>query len=323
MDTLKDIKSPINRQIEDFQTFFGKSVKSAVPLLNIITNYILKSKGKQLRPMFVMFSAALNGEINDKTYRAATLIELLHTATLVHDDVVDDSDKRRGLFSVNALWKNKAAVLVGDFLLSKGMLLALENKDFGMLQIVSDAIKKMSEGELLQIEKARHLNITEEVYFEIIRNKTASLFAACCACGAASVNVPDDVVSKMWSMGEAIGIAFQLKDDLFDYEENKAGKPKGLDIRDKKMTLPLIYLLNKASYVEKKAIINTVKNNNRRPEAVKTLMNKVSDAGGVNYAHEQMAHYKQLALNILSGFPDNPARQSLEKLINFSIERNN
>jgi len=294
-----------------------------VPLLNIITDYILKSKGKQLRPMFVMFSAALNGEINDKTYRAAALIELLHTATLVHDDVVDDSDKRRGLFSVNALWKNKAAVLVGDYLLSKGMLLSLEKDDFDMLKIASDAIRKMSEGELLQMEKSRSLNINEDTYFEIIRNKTASLFAACCACGTASVNVPDDKVKNMWTFGEKIGVAFQIKDDLFDYLESESGKPKGLDIKEKKMTLPLIFLISKSSYAEKKNIINIVKNHNKNSEKIKLLMNKVVEAGGVTYSNEMMHRYYQEAMDILITFPENIARQSLEKLIKFTIDRNN
>jgi len=277
-----------------------------------------------MRPMFVMFSAALVGEINDKTYRAAALIELLHTATLVHDDVVDESDRRRGLFSVNALWKNKAAVLVGDFLLSKGLLQSLENSDYDMLQIASDAIKKMSEGELLQIEKTRGLNIDEEVYFEIIRCKTASLFAACCACGAASAKAQNEIIQKMHSFGEAIGVAFQIKDDLFDYQKhNNSGKPDGIDIKDKKVTLPLIYLINKASYLDKKKYVNIIKNENDKPEKVKYLIGKVYESGGITYAENKMHEYYQKALQILNSFSDNQAHQSLEKLLKFTIDRTN
>jgi len=324
MLNLKEIREPIKDNLDYFQTYFKKSVKSNVPLLNIITSYILKNKGKQMRPMFVIFSAALAGGINDKTYRAAAMIELLHTASLVHDDVVDESDRRRGLFSVNALWKNKAAVLVGDFLLSKGMLQSLENKDYDMLQIVSDAIKKIIEGELLQMEKTRGLNIDEDVYFEIIRCKTASLFAACCACGAASANASDEFIQKMYSFGEAIGIAFQIKDDLFDYQKkNEAGKPNGIDIKDKKVTLPLIYLINKASYLDKKKYVNIIKNENNKPEKVKYLIEKVYESGGTSYAESRMNEYYQKALEILISFPENQARQSLEKLLKFTIDRVN
>jgi len=324
MVNLNEIREPIKDNLDYFQTYFKKSIKSNVPLLNIITNYILKSKGKQMRPMFVMFSAALVGEINDKTYRAAALIELLHTATLVHDDVVDESDRRRGLFSVNALWKNKAAVLVGDYLLSKGLLQSLENKDHDMLEIASNAIKKMSEGELLQMEKTRGLNIDEEIYFEIIKCKTASLFAACCACGAASAKVSDEIIQKMFAFGEAIGIAFQIKDDLFDYQKkSNTGKPDGIDIKDKKVTLPLIYLINKASYMDKKKYVNIIKNENNKPEKVKYLIGKVYESGGIAYAEEKMHEYYQKALQILSSFSDNQARQSLEKLLKFTIDRTN
>jgi len=324
MVNLKEIREPIKGNLDYFETYFKNSVKSNVSLLNIITNYILKSKGKQMRPMFVMFSASLVGAINDKTYRAAGMIELLHTASLVHDDVVDESDKRRGFFSVNALWKNKAAVLVGDYLLSKGMLQSLESKDFDMLQLASIAIKNIIEGELLQMEKARGLNIDEAVYFEIIRCKTASLFAACCACGAASANASEEVIQRMTAFGEAIGIAFQIKDDLFDYQKkNESGKPSGIDIKDKKVTLPLIYLINNASYFEKKKYVNIIKNENNKQEKVQYLVSKVYESGGIKYAESKMHEYYQHALQILYTFPDNPARQSLEKLVKFTIDRTN
>lgn len=322
MSQLDDIRKPIASELETFETYFKQSVKSKVSLLNIITSYILKSKGKQMRPMFVMFSAALHGDISDKTFRAAAMIELLHTATLVHDDVVDDSDKRRGMFSVNALWKNKAAVLVGDYLLSKGLLQSLENKDFDMLQIVSEAIKMMSEGELLQVEKSRNLKVDESVYYEIIRRKTASLFAACCACGAASVNAPEEVVKQMWLFGEHTGMAFQIKDDLFDYQKNnKSGKPDGIDIRDKKMTLPLIYLLNKSSYMDRRRYVNIVKNKADDAEQITFLINKVIESGGLDYARQVMDEEHNKARAILAAFPENEARTSLEKLLRFTIDR--
>jgi len=324
MTDLSHISEPIKEHLDFFQSYFKKSVKSDVPLLNIITNYILKSKGKQMRPIFVFFSAAMTGSINDKTYRAATMIELLHTATLVHDDVVDDSDKRRGLFSVNALWKNKAAVLVGDYLLSKGLLQSLDNNDHDMLQIASDAIRKMSEGELLQLEKSRTLNIDEKTYFNIIRFKTASLFAACCGCGAASANANKDMVEQCTLLGETIGMAFQLKDDIFDYQKiNDTGKPNGIDIKEKKITLPLIYLLKNSSYTDKRKYINIIKNLNNSTEKVKYLIAKVHDTGGILYAEEKMNDYSRQALEILKKFPDNTARKSFENLIKYTIERTN
>ncbi len=253
MTVLKQLKQPISSELDQFQTFFRNSVKSSVPLLDVIMRYILRSKGKQMRPLIVLYSSKLLGEINEKTYRSATLIELLHTATLVHDDVVDDSERRRGMFSINALWKNKIAVLVGDYLLSRGMLVALQGKDYQTLEIVSDAVKEMSEGELLQIEKARKLDIDEKVYYEVIRKKTATLLAACFALGAASVSDNNDSIKKMWSIGENLGMAFQIKDDIFDFEKKSAiGKPTGIDIKEKKMTLPLIYLLNNSSASDKK-----------------------------------------------------------------------
>jgi len=299
-------------------------MKSTVPLLDTITHYIIKRKGKQVRPMFVFLSAGLCGTVNESTYRAASLIELLHTATLVHDDVVDDSNLRRGFFSLNALWKNKIAVLVGDYLLSRGLLLALEQDEFKLLKIVSSAVREMSEGELLQIEKARKLDIQESIYFEIIRKKTATLIASCCACGAASVNVTDELTRAMWTFGEHVGIAFQIKDDLFDYERNNAtGKPNGTDIRDQKMTLPLIYLLNHSDFMEKRWIINTVKNHHDDAARVSKLIDKVVASGGIAYAHEKMLEYRQKSLDILRTFPDNEFRRSLEQLVIFTTERNN
>lgn len=298
-------------------------MKSSVPLLNTITHYIIKRKGKQIRPMFVFFSAGLCGEVSESTYRAASLIELLHTATLVHDDVVDDSNLRRGFFSLNALWKNKISVLVGDYLLSRGLLLALENEEFQLLKIVSNAVHEMSEGELLQIEKARHLDIQEDIYFEIIRKKTATLIASCCACGGASVGASPETVQKLWQFGVYVGIAFQIKDDLFDYEKNKAtGKPDGIDIRDQKMTLPLIYLLSKSDFFEKRWIINTVKNHGSDAERVNSLVEKVVNEGGIAYARERMLEYRTKALDLLMTFPDNHFRESLSQLVTFTTERN-
>ena len=298
-------------------------MKSTVPLLDTITRYIIKRKGKQMRPMFVFLSAGMCGAIGESTYRAASLIELLHTATLVHDDVVDDSNLRRGFFSVNALWKNKIAVLVGDYLLSKGLLVALEQDEFRLLKIVSDAVREMSEGELLQIEKARRLDIREEIYFEIIRKKTASLIASCCSCGAASVNASDEQIKALWKFGEYAGIAFQIKDDLFDYDRHNAtGKPSGTDIRDQKMTLPLIYLLNNAGSSEKRWIINTVKSHSDDAERVAKLVEMVTSRGGLDYARQKMKEYHAMSLEIIQQFPENVFRKSLEELVLFTIERN-
>jgi len=322
MLSLEEIKKPIRSELEEFEKKFKNSMKSNVPLLDIITRYIIKRKGKQMRPMFVFLSAKSMGEIKDSTYIAASLIELLHTATLVHDDVVDDSNERRGFFSINALWKNKVAVLVGDFLLSKGLLLALDNNEFGLLKIVSEATREMSEGELLQIEKARKLDISEDIYFEIIRKKTASLIASCCASGAASSGADDNLVQKMKLFGENVGIAFQIKDDLFDYESsNKTGKPNGIDIKEQKMTLPLIYLLNNTSYIEKRKIINIVKNHNNNPEKVSKVINMVNESGGIDYARGKMKDYHENAVRILSEFPDSEARLALKQLVDFTIER--
>lgn len=322
MVSLNQIKEPISEHIDVFEGKFRDSMKSSVPLLDTITRYIIKRKGKQMRPMFVFLSAGLCGIVNESTYRAASLIELLHTATLVHDDIVDDSNLRRGFFSLNALWKNKIAVLVGDYLLSRGLLLALEQDEFSLLKIVSTAVREMSEGELLQIEKARKLDIRENIYFEIIRKKTATLIASCCACGASSVDVSKEQVQTMWAFGELVGIAFQIKDDLFDYERNNAtGKPNGTDIRDQKMTLPLIYLLNHSDFMEKRWIINTVKNHHNDAMRVSKLIDKVAERGGIAYAHEKMVEYRTKSLDILETFPDNKYRKSLEQLVLYTTER--
>jgi octaprenyl-diphosphate synthase len=299
-------------------------MKSHVPLLDIITSYIVKRKGKQIRPMFVFFSAELCGGINETTYRAATLIELLHTATLVHDDVVDDSNERRGFFSINALWKNKIAVLVGDFLLSKGLLVAVDNNDHDLLKIVSDSVREMSEGELLQIEKARNLDIEENIYFDIIRKKTASLIASCCACGAASAGASPEIIEKMRNFGEASGIAFQLKDDLFDYEKSlETGKPSGIDIKERKLTLPLIYLLRTMKYSGRKRVINIVKNHSENAEKVAEVIKLVNESGGIPYTRQKMLEYQQMATEMLHEFPECTTRKSLEDMVRFIVERKN
>jgi octaprenyl-diphosphate synthase len=298
-------------------------MKSNVPLLDKITQYIIKRKGKQIRPMFVFLSAGMCGQINESTNRAASLIELLHTATLVHDDVVDDSNLRRGFLSINALWKNKIAVLIGDYLLSQGLLLALNNDEFRLLKIVSDATREMSEGELLQIEKARKLDIEESVYFEIIRKKTASLIASCCAAGTESVKASSDIVKKMHLFGEHVGIAFQIRDDLFDYQNShNIGKPNGIDIKEQKMTLPLIYMLNNSGFIEKRRIVNVVKNHNNDPDRVAKLIEKVNQSGGIEYATGKMKEYQQRSIEILHQFPVSDFRNSLEQLVVFTTERN-
>ncbi len=322
--TLNEIKAPIKNHIKEFEHRFRNSMKSKVPLLNTITGYLVKRKGKQMRPMFVFFSANMCGGITEKTYRAASLIELLHTATLIHDDVVDDSNERRGFFSLNALWKNKISVLVGDYLLSRGLLLALDNNDFELLKIVSNSVREMSKGELLQVEKARVLNIKEEIYFEIITKKTASLIAACLCSGAASAQASNETIEKMHQIGINIGIAFQIKDDLLDLnKKSKTGKPSGMDIKERKLTLPLIYLLNNAGFNQKRKIINIVKNHNHDPEKVNTLINMINESGGFEYTRNKMTHFKNEALKILNSFPDSQSKQSLEKLIIFTITRDN
>jgi len=322
MLSINEIKQPIAADIDVFEERFKASMRSSVPLLDRITHYIVKRKGKQIRPMFVFFSASLCGGINEATHRGAALVELLHTATLVHDDVVDNSYQRRGFFSINALWKNKIAVLVGDYLLSKGLLLSIDNGDFTLLKIVSEAVKQMSEGELLQMEKARRLDIGEPVYYDVIRQKTASLIAACCACGAASAGADEATIEKMRMFGEKIGIAFQIKDDMFDFGTDDVGKPLGIDIKEKKVTLPLIYALNNCAADEKKHIINLVKNHNDDLEKIGVIISFVNRAGGLQYAETQMKKYRDEAFEILNTFADGSARQGLEQLVRYTTERN-
>lgn len=320
--TIEEIKLPVKAHMEAFEEKFREAMKSSVPLFDKITGYIVRQKGKQIRPMFVFLSASISGEINDKTHRAAAMIELLHTATLVHDDVVDDSNERRGFFSVNALWKNKIAVLIGDFLLAKGLLLSLENDDFRLLKIMSTAVREMSEGELLQIEKARRMDISEEVYFDIITKKTAALIAACCAAGTASVTTDEARIKTAEEFGILTGIAFQIKDDLFDFGNGEdIGKPTGIDIKEKKMTLPLIYALNQSSWLEKRKIINLIKNHNEDHESVKRVIDFVIEKGGIAYANKVMQEYKDKALKVLEQLPSNPARESIQRLLVYAIER--
>ena len=317
------IREPIEQEMERFEQKFHESMSSKVPLLNRITYYIVNRKGKQMRPMFVLLTAKLlnNGEVNDRTYRGASVIELIHTASLVHDDVVDDSFKRRGFFSINALWKNKIAVLVGDFLLAKGMLLSVDHNDFDLLRIISAAMREISEGELLQIEKARRLDITEAVYFEIIRQKTATLIAACCSLGAASVKPDSEHVETFRKFGELCGMAFQIKDDLFDYGDAAIGKPTGIDIKEQKMTLPLIFALNHASKQERSWLINSVKRHNKDKKRVKEVIAYVKASGGLEYATSKMHAFKQEALQLLQTYPDSPYRQALDLMVNYVVDR--
>ncbi len=319
--SIKEIQLPIAHEMKEFEKKFQESMKTNVMLLNQIMKYIIHRKGKQIRPMFVFLTAGSLGSITEATYRGAALIELLHTATLVHDDVVDDSNYRRGFFSINALWKNKIAVLVGDYLLSRGMLLSVNNQDFELLKIVSGAIREMSEGELLQIEKARRLDITEEIYFEVIRQKTASLIASCCAVGAASVGCDEKTVSQAKQLGEKIGMAFQIKDDLFDFGDDEIGKPTGIDIKEKKMTLPLIYALNNTSWADKRHYINLIKNESGKPAKVAEVIRFVKESGGIEYTTGIMQQYVEEAFGILNAFPDSPYRTSLQNLVQFTIER--
>jgi octaprenyl-diphosphate synthase len=320
--TLKEIQAPVQDHLNKFNILFRDSIKSRAPLLNTITNYVVKRKGKQMRPLFVFFSAELCGAISEKSYRAAALIELLHTATLIHDDVVDDSNERRGFFSLNAIWKNKISVLVGDYLLSRGLLLSIDNNDHDLLRIVSNSVKVMSEGELLQMEKARKLDIKEEIYFEIIRQKTASLIASCFACGAASTGASEEIISKLYSIGESIGMAFQIKDDLIDLETSKkSGKPAGIDIKERKLTLPIIFLLNNSSYLEKRKILGIVKKHNHNGDKVEELIKLIKEKGGIDYTEQKMSEYKNLAINGLNEFPESRARKSLISLVEFTISR--
>tara|TARA_B110000438_G_scaffold292589_1_gene331160 strand:- start:1698 stop:2678 length:981 start_codon:yes stop_codon:yes gene_type:complete len=324
MKITERIKLPIYKEMELFEKKFSDSMLSKVALLNRITHFIVKRKGKQMRPMFVFLSAKLlskENEVDERTYRGAAVIELIHTATLVHDDIVDDSSLRRGFFSINALWKNKIAVLVGDYLLSKGLLLSIENEDFDLLKIISVAVREISQGELLQLEKSRKLNITEDIYFKIIKQKTASLLAACCAVGAKSVNSSEDEVLKLHEFGELIGVAFQIKDDLFDYGETKIGKPTGIDIKERKLTLPLIYAINIAEQKDKKWIVNIIKNKNNDKKSIKKVIDQVVKLGGVKYASDTMYSYKNKALKVLNNFPKSEYRDSLELMVNYVVER--
>ncbi len=318
---MKFSKDLIASELNIFEQKFAESVKSNTPLLDRIMKYIIKRKGKQLRPMFVFLSAKLHGPVNESTYRAAALVELLHTATLVHDDVVDESLERRGFFSINALWKNKIAVLVGDYLLSKGLLLSTGAGDIKHLHILSDAVKQMSEGELLQLEKSRKLNLNEDIYFEIIRSKTASLLSSACAVGAWSTSQDETITEKMKLFGEKTGIAFQIKDDLFDYGDKDIGKPTGNDLKEKKLTLPLIYTLNNIDATEKKKIIYIIKNQNKDPAKIKYVLNRVIETGGIKYAAKKMAEYRDEALQILSEFPENDIRKGLEELVMYTTDR--
>jgi len=320
---VEQIKKPIDFEMDLFEQKFLLSMSSKVALLNRITHYIVNRKGKQMRPMFVFLVAKMinNGEVSERTYRGASVIELIHTATLVHDDVVDDSNRRRGFFSINALWKNKIAVLIGDYLLSKGLLLSIDNNDFDLLKIISVAVREMSEGELLQIEKARQLDITEDIYYEIIRQKTATLIAACCSLGAASVKPNSPDVETMRKFGELIGMAFQIKDDLFDYGDESIGKPTGIDIKEQKMTLPLIHVLNNCSKTEKKWLINSIKNHNKDKQRVKEVIAFVKAKGGLDYAVTKMLEFKNEALLILNNYPESTFKSSLLLMVNYVIDR--
>src|SRR5699024_7320850 len=324
MKVVSRIKLPIEQEMELFEKKFRDSMSTHVSLLNRIMHYVVNRKGKQMRPMFVFLIAKMveeGNQVNERTYRGASVIELIHTATLVHDDVVDDSNRRRGFFSMNALWKNKIAVLVGDFLLSKGLLLSIDNDDFDLLKIISIAVREMSEGELLQIEKARRLDITKKMYFEIIRKKTATLIAACCAMGAKSVYASEEEVEKMRLFGELIGMAFQIKDDLFDYGDEAIGKPTGIDIKEKKMTLPLIYALNQSAPKERKWLLNSVKNHNTDKKRVKEIIEYVKTIGGLEYAIKVMKDYQKQALEVLHEYPDSPYKDSLLLMVDYVIDR--
>lgn len=318
---MKKANQLIAAELSEFERHFKAAVKSKVPLLDRIMQYIVKRKGKQLRPMFVMLSARLGGPVNEKTYRAASLVELLHTATLVHDDVVDDAHERRGFFSINALWKNKVAVLVGDYLLSKGLLLSINNGDFRILQILSTAVKQMSEGELLQMEKSRSLNLDEEVYYDIIRGKTASLLSSACGAGACSTFEQEQDIQRLESFGEKVGMAFQIKDDLFDYGAASIGKPTGNDIKEKKLTLPLIYTLNNTSSDTRRKLIYIVKNQNTRKDKIKYVIDTVRASGGIDYATEKMNQFRDEALELLFHYPKSEVRDALEELVRYTTDR--
>ena len=318
---LDQIKAPVASELEDFEAHFREALKSEVSLLDQITYYIVRRKGKQIRPIFVFLTAKMFGECKEPTYHAASLVEILHTATLVHDDVVDDSQMRRGFFSLNALWKNKIAVLVGDYLLSRGLLLALDNDEFVLLKILSRAVRDMSEGELLQLEKARRLDIAESVYYDIIRQKTASLIAAACSAGSASTQLDPDLQKRMYTFGEKIGMAFQIKDDLLDFGEEKTGKPKGIDVKEKKLTLPLIYSLSQTGDKDKRRILRMIKQDSESKKTFNAVYDLILEKGGLEYARQKMTEFKSEAFAILHEFPDSPARQSLEQLVYFVTDR--
>ncbi len=321
MMRVEDIMAPIEQEMKEFELHFKKNLESKVPLLDKITHYIVKRKGKQMRPMFLFLTAKMLGEINYRTYQAASLVELLHTATLVHDDVVDDSNERRGFFSINALWKNKIAVLVGDFMLSRILLLSIENKNIRVLEIVARAVREMSEGELLQIEKARKLDITEEIYFEVIRQKTASLIATVCEAASASVD-REDQAENMRKFGELVGLAFQIKDDLFDYGGGgDIGKPTGLDIRERKLTLPLIYTLKNVDQSTRKELIYIIKNKNENSKYVQKAISIIQATGGLTYAQNKMYALRDEALLYLEDIPSSEAKTALIGLVNYTIER--
>jgi len=322
MSVSSKIKAPIAKEMKEFESYFKKQLNSKIPLLSIITNYVLRRKGKQMRPMLVFLSAQLNGEITQASYTAAGLIELLHTATLIHDDVVDETYRRRGFFSINALWRSKIAVLVGDYFLSVGLINALKNNQIGVLEIVSNAVKEMSEGELLQIEKSRYLNITEDIYYEVIRMKTATLIAACTKAGAFSVNANDKQLEKMQQFGTFLGMAFQIRDDLLDYEKsNLAGKPTGNDLKEKKITLPLIYVLNQMSAGERRKILRTIKRHHKTEQKIAPIQKMVKEKGGIEYARKKMMEFRNKALNILKSYPKSEAREALEEMVYYTTSR--
>lgn len=323
MIKLEDIRKPVGPEMKEFDKHFKEAVSSNIPLLNIVTRYVLRKKGKQMRPLFVFLTSKMTGKVTESTYTAASLIELMHTATLVHDDVVDESNERRGVFSVNAIWRSKVAVLLGDYLLARGLLLAVEKKDYDLLEIISNASKEMSEGELLQIQKSRSLNIDTDTYYNVIRKKTASLIAACTACGAKASGADQEVVDKVYDLGINIGMAFQIKDDLFDYQSyGLIGKPTGNDIKEKKFTLPLIYALNQAESGRRKSMIRKIRNGNRSHRVVTEVVQFVKEMGGIEFAIEKMQEFKSTAIDSLQTFPDSPSRESLKKLIEFTVARN-
>ncbi len=322
MNATARIKAPISKEMKEIEAYFKTQLNSNIPRLNIITNYLLRRKGKQMRPMLVFLSAKLNGEPSQSSFTAAGLIELLHTATLIHDDVVDETYQRRGYFSINALWRSKIAVLVGDYFLSVGLSSALKSGQIGVLEVVSDAVKEMSEGELLQIEKSRNLNITEEIYYEVIRKKTATLIAACTKAGAYSVNATQEQLDKMHEFGTNLGMAFQIRDDLLDYEKtNLAGKPTGNDLKEKKITLPLIYVLSQMKKGEKRKILRTIRRYHKNEKKIAVIMQLVKENGGIEYAREKMTGFQNQALEILESYPPSEARESLKELVHYTTTR--